>query len=155
MADSKVTDLAAQTAHDGDDEIYLYDTSGTADKKSALKNILKVDEALVSSSAIYFEEATLTDAATIAWDVQASPAAKVTLADNRTMGAPSNLKAGATYALRVIQDGTGSRTITWDAVFLWPAATAPTLTTTAAAIDLLMFYCDGTNLYGTSQLAYG
>lgn len=95
---------------------------------------------------------TLTDGATIDWDMDASNVAKVTLADNRTMAAPTNLKDGGTYVLHVIQDGTGSRTITWNAVFKWPGGSAPTLTTTASARDMLSFSSDGTNLYGTATL---
>ena len=98
---------------------------------------------------------TLTDAATINWNMATSYSAKVTLGDNRTMAAPTNLTDGGTYVLRVIQDGTGSRTITWNAVFKWPSATAPTLTTTAAGIDILTFVSDGTNLYGVWQGAFG
>jgi hypothetical protein len=91
---------------------------------------------------------TLTDGATISWDVSTGQIATVTLGGNRTVAAPTNLKIG-TYILHVIQDATGSRTLTWNAVFKWPAATAPTLTTTANARDIFSFICDGTNLYGT------
>ena len=64
------------------------------------------------------------------------------------MAAPTNLKV-TTYLLHVIQDGTGSRTLTWNAIFKWPAGTAPPLTTTAAARDIFSFVSDGTNLYGS------
>ena len=91
---------------------------------------------------------TLTDGATISWDVSAGQIATVTLGGNRTMAAPTNLKV-TTYLLHVIQDGTGSRTLTWNAIFKWPAGTAPPLTTTAAARDIFSFVSDGTNLYGS------
>ena len=94
---------------------------------------------------------TLTDGATINWDMATGIVASVTLGGNRTMAAPTNLKVG-TYILHVIQDGTGSRTITWNAVFKWQSATAPTLTTTAAARDIFCFISDGTNLYGNAML---
>ena len=90
---------------------------------------------------------TLTDAATIAWDMNAGNIAKVTIAANRTMGAPSNLKVGTTV-LEVVQDATGSRLITWNAVFKWSAGAVPVLSTAANAKDVLSFYCDGTNLIG-------
>jgi hypothetical protein len=125
------------------DYLVMYDTSGAVTRK-VLPNHLATTG---YSNQQYFAEATLTDQATIAWDVSTSQVAKVTLGGNRTMGAPTNLKAGGTYVLRVIQDGTGSRTITWNAVFKWPAATAPTLTTTASAVDIFTFVSDGTNLY--------
>ena len=57
--------------------------------------------------------------------------------------------AGAcSLILKLVQDGSGSRTVTWPADVLWPNNTAPTLTTTAAAVDLMSFYYDGTDFYG-------
>jgi len=91
---------------------------------------------------------TLTDGATINWALKYMDVAKVTLGGNRTMAAPTNIVAGGIYRLYVIQDGTGTRTITWNSVFKWPAGVAPTLTTTAAAVDMFLFCSyDGTNLY--------
>lgn len=93
---------------------------------------------------------TLTDAATIAWDAALGRVAKVTLGDNRTVGLPTNLVEGQTLVLHVIQDGTGSRTLTWNAAFVWPAATAPTLTTTAGREDIFQFQCRNGKLYGST-----
>lgn len=90
---------------------------------------------------------TLTDGATVDWNMNSGGIATVTLGGNRTMAAPTNLKKG-TYILYVIQDATGSRTITWNAVFKWSGGVAPTLSTTASDKDVLTFVCDGTNLYG-------
>ena len=47
----------------------------------------------------------------------------------------------------VIQDATGSRTISWNSVFKWASGTAPTLSTAASAKDFFTFRSDGTNLY--------
>jgi hypothetical protein len=93
---------------------------------------------------------TLTDGATINWDVALGRVATVTLAAaGRTMAAPTNLKVG-TYILRVYQDATGSRTITtWNSVFKWTAAVAPVLSTGANKLDIITFFSDGTNLYGS------
>jgi hypothetical protein len=91
---------------------------------------------------------TLTDGVTINWDVSLGAVATVTLGGDRTIAAPTNLKVG-TYLLHVIQDATGSRTLTWNAVFKWPAAVAPTLTTIGSRRDIISFVCDGTNLYGS------
>ncbi len=90
---------------------------------------------------------TLTDAATIAWDTSLGRVATVTLGASRTFGAPTNLKVG-TYILHVIQGGVGSYTITWNGVFKWTAATAPTLSTAVGRRDIFSFISDGTNLYG-------
>lgn len=89
---------------------------------------------------------TLTDGATVNWDTANGAVATLTLGGNRTMAAPTNLTVG-NYLLHVIQDATGSRTITWNAVFKWASGIAPTLTTTAGARDVISCTSDGTNLY--------
>jgi hypothetical protein len=94
----------------------------------------------------YFAEQTLTDGATIDWNLSTEQVAKVTLAGNRTLNAPTNQQAGAFYSLAIIQDGTGSRTLTFNSAYKFTGAVAPTLTTTASAKDIIIFKSDGTNL---------
>jgi hypothetical protein len=88
-------------------------------------------------------EATLTDASTVTWNALTSPVAKVTLAGNRTFAAATGGVAGTFASLLVIQDGTGSRTLTWNAAYEFAADTAPTLTTTANLGDLFVFRYNG------------
>jgi hypothetical protein len=97
------------------------------------------------SGAVANVEDTLTDGATITWNVIDSPVAKVTLAGNRTLSAPSGTTpiAGQFVSLLIIQDGTGGRTITWNAVYEFAADTAPTLTATASLGDLFTFRYNG------------
>ena len=91
----------------------------------------------------YIAEATLTDGATINWDMSTQSVAKVTLGGNRTLAAPSNSSTGQFCSINVIQDGTGSRTLTWNAVFEFADDTAPTLTSTASKGDLFVFRYNG------------
>jgi hypothetical protein len=96
---------------------------------------------------------TLTDAATVAWDTALSQVATFTfVSTNRTIGTPTNLRNGAFYALKVVQNA-GSNTLTWSSVFKWTGGTAPTLSTAAGAIDIFLFESDGTNMLqvGSSQ----
>ena len=97
------------------------------------------------SGAVLNTEDTLTDAATIVWNVINSPVAKVTLGASRTLAAPSGTTpaAGQFASLLIIQDGTGSRTITWNAVYEFAADTAPTLTATANLGDVFTFRYNG------------
>ena len=97
------------------------------------------------SGSVLMTEDTLTDASTIVWNVITSPVAKVTIADNRTMAAPSGTTpaAGQFVSLLIIQDGSGSRTITWNAVYEFTGDVSPTLTTTAAKGDLFTFRYNG------------
>jgi len=92
----------------------------------------------------YFPEATLTDGATITWDVSTQPVAKVTLGGNRTLSAPTNGLTGQFISLAVIQDGTGSRTLTWNSAYEFTGDSAPTLTTTINKADLFVFKYNGT-----------
>lgn len=59
----------------------------------------------------------------------------LTLGTNSNLNRPSNLTAGQTGSIFVIQDGTGSRTLSYSSVFDFAGGTAPTLTTTASAVD--------------------
>ena len=95
------------------------------------------------TSMAYFPEATLTDASTISWNVLTSPVAKVTLGANRTLGAATGAQAGQFVSLLIIQDGTGSRTVTFNAAYELKDDTAPTLTTTASKGDLFVFRYNG------------
>jgi hypothetical protein len=97
------------------------------------------------SGALANVEDVLTDGATVAWNVINSPVAKLTLGGNRTLSAPSGTTpiSGQFISLLAIQDGTGSRTITWNAAYEFAADTAPTLTTTANLGDLFTFRYNG------------
>ena len=95
------------------------------------------------TSAALSPEQTLTDASTITWNALTQPVCKVTLGANRTIGLASGGVAGAFISILIIQDGTGSRTVSWNAAYEFAADTAPTLTTTAAKGDLFVFRYKG------------
>ena len=84
---------------------------------------------------------TLTDGASIDWNMATGYNAKVTLAGNRTLNAPSNPHVGLCSVLEVIQDGTGSRTLTWNSCYDFGAGGSPTLSTAAGARDIISMYC--------------
>lgn len=100
--------------------------------------------------------AVLTDAANIVWTVNAAQKAKVTLGGNRTMNAVTGAVEGATYSLWVIQDATGTRTITWTTTgagsFDFGTVGAPILTTTVSRADLLTF--EAISIAGTLKLRF-
>jgi hypothetical protein len=91
---------------------------------------------------------TLTDGATINWDTSLGRVATVTLGGARAMAAATNQKVG-TYILRVVQDGTGGRTLTWNGNYKWTAQTAPVLSTAIGAVDIITFFSDGSKMYGS------
>lgn len=112
----------------------------------ALSFALGVEHAWTAQQ--YFALATLTDGASIAWNLSTQQTAKVTLGGNRTLAAPSNMKAGARYSLFVIQDGTGNRTLAYNAAYIWLGGVTPVIATAAGTVSRLDFVSDGTNMYG-------
>jgi hypothetical protein len=77
----------------------------------------------------------LTDGATITPDFAVANNFSVTLGGNRTLANPSNITAGQSGSIFVTQDGTGSRTLAYGTNYDFAGGTAPTLSTTAAAVD--------------------
>lgn len=141
------------------DQFAIYDADATAHKKITTTELFGAAD-LTATAREYtktqnFNMTTLSDGSSISWDLSQNQVATVTLAGNRTLAAPSNQVAGATYILIVVQDGTGSRTLdTSNAAYIWPGGTEPTLSTTAAAIDVLTFVSNGTKMLGVAQLGF-
>lgn len=81
------------------------------------------------------EITTLTDGSSITPDMADSNNFTVTLGGNRTLANPSNLTAGQSGSIFIVQDGTGSRTLAYGTQYDFIGGTAPTLTTTANAVD--------------------
>ena len=61
-----------------------------------------------------------------------------TLSANGTLNAPSNLSAGQVMVLRIVQDSTGGRSVTWNSAYTWSGGTAPSVTAAANAVDVLI-----------------
>ena len=84
----------------------------------------------------------LTDGATITPNFATANNFSVTLGGNRTLANPSNLTAGQSGAIAITQDGTGSRTLAFGSYWKFAGGTAPTLTTTASKVDVLVYYVE-------------
>lgn len=95
-------------------------------------------------------EASLSDGATIAVDLSAGINFTVTLADNRALGNPTNEKVGQSGYIRIVQDATGSRTLSYGTDWEFAGGSAPTLSTAANAQDLLFYQVLATDrIYAT------
>jgi hypothetical protein len=75
-------------------------------------------------------------------------------ASNSSFAFTANPSNAGLLILELTQDATGSRTATWPAAVKWPNGTAPTLTTAANSVDVIRFFFDGTNYYGTYDLNF-
>ena len=98
---------------------------------------------------------TLTDGATITPDFAASNNYTVTLGGNRTLANPSNLTAGQSGSIFILQDGTGSRTLAFGSYWDFAGASAPTLTTDASAVDRIDYIVRSTtSIHAVFTAAY-
>jgi hypothetical protein len=99
----------------------------------------KTDTAQTFTAAQRGEITTLTDASTVTPDFADSNNFTLTftsaIGNTRTIANPSNLTAGQSGSIFLVQDGTGSRTVNWGSYWDFAAGTAPTLTTDASAVD--------------------
>ena len=80
---------------------------------------------------------------------------QLTLSGNITLANPANLTAGTTGSIFVIQDGTGSRTVSYGSSWDFIGGTAPTMTTAASSVDRIDYIVlDSTNIHAVATLAY-
>ena len=136
LADGSVTNAEFQ---------YINTLSSNAQTQLDAKASLTVAQEFTAQQ--NFNNTALTFDATQDWALTANQVATLTLTANTVFDAPTQMVDGAFYSLIIIQDGTGGRTASWNAVFKWAAGTAPTLTTAASAKDIFVWRSDGTNMY--------
>lgn len=103
-----ITEIA-QFLDNGVNSSFIYDSSNNTLLTFA-RGVIAVDRVF------------LADAATIVVDAAAGNWRRVTLAGNRTMGAPSNATIGQEILFEIIQDGTGGRTLAWNATYIFHTA---------------------------------
>jgi hypothetical protein len=98
---------------------------------------------------------TLTSGTTITPDFAASCNFTVTLGHNATIANPSNLTAGQSGSIFLVQDSTGSRTASWGTYWDFAGGTAPTLTTDASAVDRIDYIVrSSTSIHAVATLNY-
>ena len=81
----------------------------------------------------------LTDAASVVVNMALGNNFALTLAGNRTLAAPTGVTPGQTGHIYLVQGGTGSRTLAYNNAYVFVSGTAPTLSTAANAVDLLVY----------------
>ncbi len=86
------------------------------------------------------------DAATITFDMDVADVHQVTLGGDRTL-AVTNVSVGQRFLIRVTQDSTGGRTVTWWSGIRWPGGSVPNLSTGANKTDVFGFLCTGADSY--------
>jgi hypothetical protein len=94
----------------------------------------------------------LTDGATITPDFNAANNYSLTIGGNRTLANPTNITAGQSGAIVITQDATGGRTLAYGSYWKFPGGTIPTLTTTASAVDVIVYYVESTTRIAATML---
>jgi len=133
--------------HDASDSII--NDAGTGDLKFQLGGSTKFQLASGGVSLTGGAAANITalsDGSTITIDMATACHHSVTLGGNRTFAAPSNQVVGQAGSIFITQDGTGSRTASFNSAFKFVGGTAPTLTTTAAAVDRIDYIILSSNV---------
>jgi hypothetical protein len=135
MANVKITELTAQTTTaDSTDVVPIVDVSADETKKITVANLITA-QARTFTAAQRGEITTLTSGATVTPDFAASNNYSLTLDQNLTIANPTNLTAGQSGSIFLVQDGTGSRLGSWGSYWDFAGGVAPVLTTDANAVD--------------------
>jgi hypothetical protein len=125
----------------------VYVSALGANTSATLGKRIRVDGAAIA------DIVSLTDGANISVDFNAGQNFAVQLAGNRTLDNPTNCVPGQTGSIFVIQDGTGSRTLSFGTNYKFPGGTAPTLSTGASACDRIDYITfTSTNLHAVATL---
>ena len=93
------------------------------------------------STAVNVNTVTLTDAASITSSFDTGNTFVVTLGGNRTLAAPTSAGIGQTGSIRIIQDATGGRTLSYNTAWQFVSGSAPTMDTSAGAQSILVYSC--------------
>jgi len=105
-------------------------------------------DGIVTSGAIKTPLISNEDGATVTCDLNSGNVHTVTLGGNRVI-ALANAGTGQKFMTRLVQDASGSRTVTWFNTIKWAGGSAPTLTTTGSKTDVFGFLC--TSVSGDSS----
>jgi len=115
----------------------------------------KTDVAQTFTASQRGEITTLTSATTVTPDFAASNNFTLTLAHTMDFANPTNCTPGQSGSIFLVQDGTGSRVITWGSYFDWAGGTAPTLSTAAGSVDRLDYIVrSASSIHSVVTLAY-
>ena len=98
---------------------------------------------------------TLTSATSVTPDFAASCNFTLTLGHNVTLNNPSNLTAGQSGSIFLIQDGTGSRTLSFGTYWDFAGGVPPTISTVGGSVDRLDYIVrSSTSIHAVVTLAY-
>ena len=127
----------------------------TSSGGAAVTGTLNASGIITAEAGAVAEIGALSDGATITPDFATHCNFSVTLGGNRTLANPSNVVAGQSGSIFVSQDGSGNRTLAYGSNWDFAGGSAPTLTTTASAVDRIDYVVrTSTSIHAVATLAY-
>lgn len=130
----------------------------TLGRTEASKNVTADADGVVAFSAGIVEDYTAVTSSSNATDIDLKDGNVFShvLSENTTFTFSNPAASGdvTIFTLKLVQDSSGSSyTVTWPTAVDWPAGVAPTITTTANAVDVFSFmtHDGGTTWYGFSS----
>ena len=148
FGDSDADSRGALRYYNSDDSLRFV-SAGSERMRIASNGVVTVKNGAVA------EIDTLTSASTVTPDFAASCNFTLTLGTNVTLANPTNLTAGQSGSIFLVQDGTGSRTITFGSYWDFAGGTAPTISSAANTVDRLDYIVrNSTSIHAVVTLAY-
>ena len=140
MANVKITELTAQTTTaDATDVIPVVDVSADETKKITVANLITAQARTFTAAQRGEIEAVAVAAGdtTKQLDFATANNFALTLANTASceLQNPTNLVAGQSGSIFIVQDSTGSRLLSFGSYLDFASGTAPTLSTAASAVD--------------------
>jgi len=148
IADARYTRISAANSFTGDNtfnSIVSVVGAATFGGAATFSSAATFNASVTFNSAVQVSGAakgtiiTLTDGASVIVSMAKANTFVVTLGGNRTLGFPSPVPPGQSGMIYIYQDGTGSRTLAYTSCWRFAGGSTPTLTTDAAAVDMLTY----------------
>ena len=148
-----ITDTLTVSSWPANNNIAQFDgAKGLEDSGESITEIGVLDTAKEWTGQQNFNENAITSGSNaVAWDLDAAQCAVHTLTENTTISEPTNMNAGGTYVLRVVQ-AAGVYTLDWNAAFVWGEVSEPGEPAADGDVIIISFYSDGTSMYGVEFL---
>ena len=148
IADARYTRISAANSFTGDNtfnSIVSVVGAATFGGAATFSSAATFNASVTFNSAVQVSGAakgtiiTLTDGASVIVSMAKANTFVVTLGGNRTLDFPSPIPPGQSGMIYIYQDGTGSRTLAYTSCWRFAGGSTPTLTTDAAAVDMLTY----------------
>ena len=132
----------AALSHNHDSDYSAIGHNHDSDYQALDADTAKTDVVQTFTAGQRGEVTVLTDEANIEVDLNDSNNFSLTLGGNRTLDNPDNCTAGQSGVITITQPAGSTYTLVYGSYWRFSGGTAPTLTTTASAVDVLAYYVE-------------